>query len=99
MPYVGGWGTGPWGIGPWGTTGAVISYVGFTGVANLANTSAGTAISVVANAYIDFGDDVGDHGVVDLYAPYPSPSVNYFIAMESTGYVLQESGDKIYLET
>jgi hypothetical protein len=99
MPYVGGWGTGPWGVGPWGTTGTVISYVGFTGVANLANTSTGTAISVVANAYSDFGDDVGDHGVVDLYTTYVPLPTDSFISMESTGYVLQESDSKIYLET
>jgi hypothetical protein len=76
-----------------------MAYVGYTGVANLANTSNGTAISVVANNVNSFGDDVGDHGVVDLYAPYVPPAVNYFILMESSGYVLQEDGSKIYLES
>jgi hypothetical protein len=75
-----------------------MAYVGYTGVANLANTSRGTAISVVANNVDSFGDDVGDHGVVDLYAS-PIPVVNYFILMENSGYVLQEDGSKIYLES
>ena len=75
-----------------------MAYVGYTGVANLANTSPGTAISVVANAYNGFGDDVGDHGVVDLYGS-PVPVTKYYILMESTGYVLQEDGSKIELES
>ena len=73
-------------------------YVGYTGVANLANTSPGTADGVVANAYNGFGDDVGDHGVVDLYAS-PVPPTLYYILMESSGYVLQEDGSKIELES
>ena len=76
-----------------------MAYVGYTGVANLANTSNGTAISVVANNVNSFGDDVGDHGVVDLYAPYVPPATPGFILMETTGYVLQEDGSKIYLES
>ena len=75
-----------------------MAYVGYTGVANLANTSPGTAIGAVANAYNGFGDDVGDHGVVDLYAP-PVPVTKYYILMESSGYVLQEDGSKIELES
>ena len=75
-----------------------MAYVGYTGVANLANTSPGTASGVVANAYNGFGDDVGDHGVVDLYGS-PVPVTNYFILMESSGYVLMEDGSKIKLET
>ena len=75
-----------------------MAYVGYTGVANLANTSPGTADGVVANAYNGFGDDVGDHGVVDLYGS-PVPVTNYFILMESSGYVLMEDGSKIKLET
>ena len=75
-----------------------MAYVGYTGVANLANTSPGNASGVVANAYNGFGDDVGDHGVVDLYAnPSPPPPV-YYILMESSGYVLMEDGSKIILE-
>jgi hypothetical protein len=76
-----------------------MAYVGYTGVANLANTSNGFAIGVVANNVDSYGDDVGDHGVVDLYAPYVPPAVNYFILMENSGYVLQEDGSKIYLES
>lgn len=75
-----------------------MAYVGYTGVANLANTSPGTATGVVANAYDGWGDDVGDHGVVDLYAS-PVPVTKYYILMESTGYVLQEDSSKIELES
>lgn len=75
-----------------------MAYVGYTGVANLANTSNGFAVGVVANNVDSFGDDVGDHGVVDLYTAYVPPVVNYFILMENSGYVLQEDGSKIYLE-
>ena len=75
-----------------------MAYVGYTGVANLANTSPGTALGVVADAYNGWGDDVGDHGVVDLYAS-PVPVTKYYILMESSGYVLQEDGSKIELET
>ena len=75
-----------------------MAYVGYTGVANLANTSPGTAIGAVANAYNGFGDDVGDHGVVDLYGS-PVPVTQYYILMESSGYVLQEDGSKIELES
>lgn len=75
-----------------------MAYVGYTGVANLANTSNGFAVGVVANNVDSYGDDVGDHGVVDLYGP-PTPVVNYFILMENSGYVLQEDGSKIYLES
>jgi hypothetical protein len=74
-----------------------MAYVGYTGVANLANTSPGTADGVVANAYNGFGDDVGDHGVVDLYAS-PVPVTKYYILMETSGYILQEDGSKIELE-
>lgn len=76
-----------------------MAYVGYTGVANLANTSPGTAIGVVANAYNGFGDDVGDHGVVDLYASPVPPTPPGAILMETSGYVLQEDGSKILMET
>ena len=76
-----------------------MAYVGYTGVANLANTTRGTALGVVANAYNGYGDDVGDHGVVDLYAaPSPPPST-YYLLMESSGYILMEDGSKIVLES
>lgn len=76
-----------------------MAYVGYTGVANLANTSPGTALGVVANAYDGWGDDVGDHGVVDLYGSAVPPPPAYYILMEGSGYVLQEDGSKIMLET
>lgn len=76
-----------------------MAYVGYTGVANLANTTPGTALGVVANAYNGYGDDVGDHGVVDLYGPPSPPPPSYYILMESSGYVLQEDGSKITLES
>ena len=76
-------------------------YVGYAGVANQANTSDGFANSVGAqnpptltNAW---GLYTGDTGVVDLYhngAPVP----RYFIAMENSGYVLQEDSFKIEME-
>ena len=77
-------------------------YVGFTGVANQVNTTDGFGIGVVANndsANPNFGEDVGDGGVVDLYHSV-TPSLKFYIADEANpGYVLQESGDKIILES
>lgn len=77
-------------------------YVGYTGVANQANTTDGFADGVGAQnnpaAVNEFGLDVGDGGVVDLYHD-GTPNVKYYIADETNpGYVLQESGDKIVLE-
>lgn len=75
-------------------------YVGYTGVANQANTTDGFADGVVANndpADANFGKHVGDGGVVDLYhngVPVPL----YYILMENAGYVLQEDTNKIVLE-
>jgi len=77
-------------------------YVGYSGVANQANTTDGFASGVgaanvpVANGY---GENVGDGGVVDLYHD-GVVSVKFYIADETDpGYVLQESGDKIVLES
>ena len=79
-----------------------MAYVGYTGVANLANTSSGFADGVGANnvpTVTAYGEDVGDSGVVDLYQlGSPPPTTPYFILMENSGYVLQESGSKIQLE-
>ena len=74
-------------------------YVGYTGVANQANTSDGFALHTSAANVVGSvaGDDVGDNGVVDLYGG--SARVKYYILMESSGYVLQETGDKIELES
>ena len=76
-----------------------MAYVGYTGVANLANTSPGTALGAVANAYNGYGNDVGDHGVVDLYGSPSPPPPAYYLLMESTGYILMEDGSKIVLES
>ena len=79
-----------------------MAYVGYTGVANLANTTPGFADGVGARADIPstFGEDVGGGGVVDLYqsGSPPPPVTPYFILMETSGYVLQESGSKIQLQ-
>ncbi len=75
-------------------------YVGYTGVANQANTTDGFALGVGAANLPGAtpGDDVGADGVVDLYGA--ANGVTYYIADETTpGYVLQESGDKIVLES
>jgi hypothetical protein len=78
-----------------------MSYVGYTGVANQANTTDGFALGVGAqnNPAVtnEFGLDVGDGGVVDLYHN-AVPQVKYYILMENSGYVLQETSDKIILE-
>lgn len=77
-----------------------MSFVGYTGVANQANTSDGFAQGVgAANVPVtdNWGENVGDTGVIDLY-DNGTPVARSFILMESSGYVLQESGDKIVLE-
>lgn len=75
-------------------------FVGYTGVANQANTSDGFAQGVgAANVPLTdgWGENVGDTGVVDLY-DNGTPIARSYILMESSGYVLQESSDKIVLE-
>lgn len=77
-----------------------MAYVGYTGVANQANTSDGFALGVSAANVIGStpGDDVGDNGVVDRYGT--ANGVKYYIADEvSPGYVLQETGFKMVLES
>jgi hypothetical protein len=75
-------------------------YVGWSGVANQAQTTPGCALGVVADANNGYGDDTGGAGVVDTYSCLvpPVPPEACFILMESTGYVLQEDDSKIYLE-
>ena len=77
-------------------------YVGYTGVANQANTSDGFALNVNAQnpptVTDQYGLYVGDHGVVDLYHGN-APISKFYILMESTGYGLQEGGSKIELES
>ena len=74
-------------------------YVGYTGVANQANTSDGFALNVTAANVVGStpGDDVGDNGVVDLYGG--TAREKYYILMENSGYVLQEDSSKIELES
>lgn len=76
-------------------------YVGYTGVANQANTTDGFALGVGAQndpaATNQFGLDVGDGGVVDLYHD-GVPVASSFILMENSGYVLEEDTSKIQLE-
>ena len=73
-------------------------YVGYSGVANQANTSDGFALHTSAANVVGStpGEDVGDHGVVDLYGG--TPTTTFYILMENSGYVLQETSDKIILE-
>ena len=78
-----------------------MAYVGYTGVANQANTSDGFALHASAANLIGStpGDDVGDNGVVDRYGM--ANGLKSYIADETgvATYVLQESGDKIVLES
>lgn len=77
-----------------------MAYVGYTGVANQAQTSDGFALHVSAANVVGAipGDDVGNDGVVDRYGA--TNGVKFYIADETDpGYVLQESGDKIVLES
>lgn len=75
-------------------------YVGYTGVADQANTTDGFAgnTSAVNAIGAGIGEDVGDDGVVDLYGA--TPVTIFYIADEtSPGYVLQEDDSKIILES
>jgi hypothetical protein len=72
------------------------SGVGFGKVANFAYTYPGSALGVVANAYNGYGDAVGDGDVIVSGNGEPTTR---FIAMENSGYVLQESGSKIQKES
>lgn len=73
-------------------------HVGYTGVADQANTTDGFAgqVNAVNAVGAGIGEDVGDDGVVDLYGV--APVTTFYILMENSGYVLQESSDKIVLE-
>ena len=76
-------------------------YVGYTGVANQANTSDGFALGVGAqnnlNGENDFGLGVGGLGVVNLYGNI-SPVVYGFLLTENLDFLLQENFGKIELE-
>jgi len=74
-------------------------YVGWSGVANQAQTTPGCALNVTADASGGYGQDLGGSGVVDTYSCLVPPTpATCFILMESTGYVLQEDSSKIYME-
>ena len=77
-----------------------MAYVGFSGVANQANTTDGFALGVGARndpAETTYGDNVGDSGVVDLY-DNGAPVAKSYILMENSGYVLEQNNFKIQLE-
>lgn len=75
-------------------------YVGYSGVANQAQTTPGCALYVTADASTGYGEDLGGAGVVDTYSCLvpPVPPATCFILMENSGYVLQEDSSKIQLE-
>ena len=77
-----------------------MSYVGWSDVANQAQTTPGCALHTSADANTGYGDDVAGSGVVDTYSCLvpPVPPATCFILMENSGYVLQEDSSKIYLE-
>ena len=77
-----------------------MAYVGYTGVANQANTSDGFAADVNAANVPGAtpGDDVGDDGVVDRYGVSVAPT-SYIADETNPGYVLQEDSSKIILES
>jgi hypothetical protein len=77
-------------------------YVGYTGVANQVNTTDGFGLGVgAANVPVTNGDgeNVGANGVVDLYHDGIVDVKSYIADETAPGYVLQESGDKIVLES
>ena len=75
-------------------------YVGYSGVADQANTTDGFAEGVVAKnvtSSATFGEYTGAGGVVDLYGG-AAPVTYGYIAMETTGVFLMETSGKIQLE-
>ena len=74
------------------------SYANFTRIV-CGDAADGFADGVSAQNVIggtDFGLEVGDSGVVDVYGGATAPT--YYIEDEGTGYVLQEDNSKIILE-
>ena len=75
-----------------------MSYVGWSSVANQANTTTGGAESVVADvsAALDVGRGLGGAGVVNRYSSVPpTPPISFgFIEIEGsiTEFILQEGG-------
>lgn len=79
-----------------------MTQVGAAHVADQANTTQGYAKGVGAKnvpSTDGFGENVGDGGVVDLYSA-AIPVTTFYIADElAPGYVQQEDGSKIILES
>ena len=71
------------------------SGVGFGNVANFSYTYPGLSLGVVSDANNGYGSALGDGDVIVRGGVDPTA---YFIAMENSGYVLQENGSKIQLE-
>lgn len=70
--------------------------VGYSGVANFANTYPGTGQRVVANASDGWGNDVGGSEVICQFGVTPTA---YFIELEtSTDYILMETTGGVLLE-
>jgi hypothetical protein len=66
--------------------------VGYSGVSNQANTTAGYALGVsAANVGTQVGFGVSGTGVVDDYSGFV-PSVPYYLLLETSGYLVQETG-------
>ena len=66
--------------------------VGSSDVANLANTSNGTADATAAKVAdgLQFGQSTGGPGAVDAYTGVIFQ--NYYILMENSGFILLEDG-------
>ncbi len=75
-------------------------HVGYTGVANQANTSDGFALDVSAANVVGSipGNDVGASSVVDRYG-LAVVAKSYIADEVAPGYVLQEDNSKIVLES
>lgn len=70
--------------------------VGYSDVANFANTYPGTALGVNANVADGWGLDVGGSEVIVAFAVV---ATEYFIELEDdSGYVLMESTGGVLLE-
>lgn len=76
-----------------------MAYVGYSDVANQANTTDGFADGVVAKNVTSagFGEYVGADGVVDLYGNAP-PLVQDYMGLEAGDSFLMETSGQIQLE-
>jgi len=77
-----------------------VASVGYSWVANQANTTDGFASGVAADnnpTDANFGKHVGDGGVVDRYHNGGITPL-FYILMENASYILQETASKIVLE-